>query len=199
MANECAVLVKEKRITAANAGVAMNKLLQIGAGYVYSTNPLYATLDSTPRKDVFLELVEEAPHKLIVFAPWRHLINGLSELLDDNKIEHAVIHGDVSKREDIFNDFQQTSKYRLLLAHPGCVHHGLTLTAASTIIWYSPTPSLEIYEQANARIRRVGQKHKQQFLHLHGTPVEKKIYSMLRTRQKMQDAFLALIREGNVN
>ena len=77
-----------------------------------------------------------------------------------------------------------------LLAHPQCVHHGLTLTAATTIIWYSPDHVLEVYEQANARIRRVGQKHKQQFLHLQSTAVERKIYSMLRNKQKLQDAFL---------
>jgi SNF2 family DNA or RNA helicase len=187
-------MIGNKRVTAANAGVAMNKLLQVGAGFVYSSNPSFAVLDSSPRQQLLLELVEEAPHKLIVFAPWRHLINGLSELFTKEHVEHAVVHGDVNHREDIFNDFQMTAKYRLLLAHPQCVHHGLTLTAATTIIWYSPTTSLEVYEQANARIRRVGQKHKQQFLHLQSTAVERKIYSMLRNKQKLQDAFLAMIK-----
>ena len=194
MANEFATIIKEKKITAANAGVLMNKLLQVGAGYVYTHNPEYVEIDSDARKDMLLELIEEAPHKLIVFAPWRHLIDGLSKLLKTHKIEHAVVHGDISHREDIFNDFQMTTKYRLLLAHPSCVHHGLTLTAASTIIWYSPTTSLEVYEQANARIRRVGQQHKQQFFHLQGTVVEKKIYRMLKDKQRLQDEFLTLIR-----
>ena len=80
-----------------------------------------------------------------------------------------MIHGDISHREKIFNDFQIHDKYRVLLAHPQCVHHGLTLTAATTIVWYAPVTSLEIYEQANARIRSVGQKHHQQFLHLQST------------------------------
>lgn len=194
IANEFAVMVQDQKITAANAGVAMGKLLQVGAGYVYSTNPQYAVLDSEPRKQLLLEIIEEAPHKLIVFAPWRHLIEGLSALLTKDDVEHAVIHGDIGKREDIFNDFQNTTRYRVLLAHPQCVHHGLTLTAATTIVWYSPVTSLEIYEQANARIRRVGQKHKQQFLHLQGTPVERKIYAMLRGKQRLQDEFLELIR-----
>lgn len=166
LANEFAVLVQNKTITAANAGVAMGKLLQVGAGYVYTSNPLHVVLDSEPRKQMLLELVDEAPHKVIVFAPWRHLIEGLSALFTEEKIDHAVVHGDIGKRETIFNAFQNTNQYRVLLAHPQCVHHGLTLTAATTIIWYSPVASLDIYEQANARIRRVGQKHKQLFLHL---------------------------------
>jgi SNF2 family DNA or RNA helicase len=194
LANEFVVMIENQRVTAANAGVAMNKLLQVGAGYIYSSNPQYAELDSSPRKDLLLELVEEAPHKVIVFAPWRHLIHGLSVLMLKEDVEHAVVHGDIPKRDQIFHDFQMTDKYRVLLAHPQCLHHGLTLTAATTIIWYSPTTSLEVYEQANARIRRYGQKHKQQFLHLQSTAVEKRIYRMLRDKQKLQDEFLAMIK-----
>jgi SNF2 family DNA or RNA helicase len=82
----------------------------------------------------------------------------------------------------------------VLLAHPACLHHGITLTAATTIVWYSPVTSLEIYEQANARIRRVGQQHKQLFLHIQSTAVERKVYAMLRSKQRMQDRFLDLIK-----
>jgi SNF2 family DNA or RNA helicase len=201
MANEFAAFIKDKRITAANAGVLMNKLLQVGAGYVYTTNPQYVTLDSEPRKQQLLEIIAEAPHKVIVFAPWRHLIEGLSQLFTNLRepIDHAVVHGNTSHREKIFDAFQNSTKYRVLLAYPQCVHHGLTLTAASTTVWYSPVCSLEIYEQANARIRRVGQKHKQQFLHLQSTVVEKKIYKMLKNKQNLQDEFLSMIRDATVD
>jgi SNF2 family DNA or RNA helicase len=192
--HEFAVLVQEKVITAANAGVAMNKLLQVGGGYVYTTNPEYVTLDSTPRRQVLLELIEQAEHKLIVFAPWRHLIEGLSKLLVEEEVDHCVIHGDTKKRDEILSAFQNTTRYRVLLAHPQCIHHGVTLTAADTVVWYSPVASLEIYEQACARIRRVGQQHKQQFLHLQATAVERRIYSLLRSKRKLQDEFLQLLK-----
>jgi SNF2 family DNA or RNA helicase len=143
---------------------------------------------------MLLEIIEQAPDKLIVFAPWRHLIENLSALLTEHEIDHAMVHGNVNKRELIFNDFQNTTRYRVLLAHPQCVHHGLTLTAATTTVWYSPTPSLEIYEQGNARIRRVGQTRKQLFLHLQSTAVERKVYGMLRSKQNVQDKFLQLIK-----
>jgi len=194
MANEFITMVQDKVITAANAAVAMGKLLQVCAGYVYVKNPQHVVLDSDSRKDTLLELISEASEKLIVFAPWRHLIDGLSQLFTDNAIDHAVIHGETSHREKILNAFQSTSQYRVLLAHPGCLHHGVTLTAATTIIWYSPICSLEIYEQANARIRRVGQRHKQLFLHLQSSEVERKVYRMLRVKQRTQDAFLEMIK-----
>jgi hypothetical protein len=63
-------------------------------------------------------------------------------------------------------------------------------------VWYSPTASLDLYEQANARIRRVGQLHKQQVLHLQGTAVEKKIYRLLQGKQRIQDQFLKMLEEG---
>lgn len=196
LSNEFAVLIKQQKITAANAAVALGKLLQVGAGYVYTTNPSYVVLDSEARQKMLLEIIDEAPDKLIVYAPWRHLIENLSELFTNLKepIDHAIVHGDIKRREKIFDDFQNSSKYRVLLAHPQTVHHGLTLTRATTTVWYSPITSLDVYEQANARIRRIGQDKKQLFLHLEATPVERKVYGMLRNKKKAQDEFLALLK-----
>jgi SNF2 family DNA or RNA helicase len=115
-------------------------------------------------------------------------------------IEHAVVDGDTpaTKRSEIFNLFQNTNKYRVILAHPQCLAHGITLTAADTVIWFAPVTSLEIYDQANHRIRRVGQQHKQLVLHLQSTPVEKKIYAMLRSKQKVQDKLLKLFEDDTL-
>jgi SNF2 family DNA or RNA helicase len=154
------------------------------------------TLDSTPRKEILLEILEENERKVLVFVPFRHALHGLSELLTAEKIDHAVVHGGTNDRDQIFNLFQNTSKYHVLVAHPQCLAHGLTLTTANTIIWYCPTASLELYEQANARIRRVGQQHKQQILHLQGTPVERKLYQLLQKKQKVQDQFLKMLEEA---
>jgi hypothetical protein len=58
--------------------------------------------------------------------------------------------------------------------------HELTLTEANAIIWWRPTTSLEIYEQANARINRPGQLIKTVIAHLSGTAVEGAVYARLR-------------------
>lgn len=205
--NELHVMVQNKEITAANAGAAMNKLMQVACGWVYSKNPEYVTLDNKPRVDALIELVEASEQKVIVFVPFRNAIEELKKHLDGeggtrwwqgNPIETAMVHGGTPTRErdEIFNLFQNSPKYKVMLAHPGCVSHGLTLTAADTTIWFCPIPSLETYEQANARIRRVGQKHKQQFLHIQSTPVEKRMYTLLRNKQKVQDQLLAMFEEA---
>jgi len=73
--------------------------------------------------------------------------------------------------------------------------HGLTLTAADTIIWFGPVTKLETYEQANARITRVGQTHKQQIIKMVSTPVEKMVYRRLAQRHDLQDSVLDLLAE----
>ena len=68
--------------------------------------------------------------------------------------------------------------------------HGLTLTAASTIIWYSCVTSNEIFEQANGRINRPGQKMNNFIIMLEGSPVEHRVYSRLQKKQRLQGALL---------
>jgi SNF2 family DNA or RNA helicase len=195
---ELAAMVANKQITAVNAGVALNKILQIDMGWCYTQNPQFVRLDAAPRIAALITEIESAAHKVIVFVPWRHAIEGVSDIFTRLKVsfDHAVVHGDTQHREDIFGDFQNTDRYKVLLAHPKVVHHGITLTAADTIIWAAPTLSNEIYLQANARIIRVGQKHRQQILHMQATREEKRCYQMLRTKSMLQDTLLALLEEA---
>lgn len=194
---ELVAAVQDKTITAMNAGVAMGKLLQVAGGWVYTNNPEFVRLDCTPRVQALVDLIMAAPHKVLVAVPYRHAIEGISKIFNDPaiKIDHAVVHGDTRNREEIFTLFQQTPKLQVLLCHPQCVSHGLTLTAADTIIWYGPITSLDTYDQFNARIRRVGQKHKQQLFHLQGTPVEKRIYQMLYKKMNVQDQLLGMFED----
>jgi SNF2 family DNA or RNA helicase len=186
--------VGKDTITAVNAAVAMGKLLQVSGGWVYAGETV-VPVDSTPRQEITVDLIDENERKLLLFVPYIHAINGLSPILDKAGIEHAVVHGGVNQgeRSRLFNLFQNIDKFKVLLAHPACLAHGLTLTAADTIIWYMPITSLDIYDQANARITRVGQKHKQKIIHLQSTPVERKIYGLLRQKSNVQDALLAML------
>lgn len=192
--------VNNHTINAVNAAVAMGKLLQVSGGWVYGGKDAKEEIiaiptDAKPRHEILVDLVNECERKVLVFVPFIHTLNGLSAVLDGAGIEHAVVHGGVTqtKRSEIFNQFQNTDKYKVLLAHPTCLAHGLTLTAADTAIWYMPITSLDIYDQANARISRVGQKHKQYIIHLQSTPVERRIYTMLRSKQAVQDALLDML------
>jgi SNF2 family DNA or RNA helicase len=199
LVEHCYAAVQSKEITAANAGAVMMKLLQVSTGWVYAADKGVVALDNENRIEALLDAINATERKVLVFVPFKHALAGIAAALTRGVIEHAVVSGDTSanERAQIFNLFQNTQKYRVLLAHPQCLAHGITLTAADTIIWFAPVTSLEIYDQANHRIRRVGQSHKQLVLHLQSTPVERKIYTMLRKKQKVQDKLLGLFEEAS--
>ena len=99
----------------------------------------------------------------------------------------------MNKRSSIVKDFQETDNVRVLVIQPQAAAHGLTLTAANTIVWYAPMASVETYLQANARINRPGQKNPMTIVHIRGSEVESRLYTMLQnnilTHTKIVDLY----------
>ena len=123
-------------ITAVNAAVNMNKLLQISCGSVYTDDKQIVDFDVSNRLNVIEEVINESSNKVLVFVPFTHAIELLKQHLDKAKITSEIINGDVSlnKRSTIFNKFQTTPDPKVLIIQPQAASHGLTLTAADTII-----------------------------------------------------------------
>lgn len=182
-------------VTAVNEAVKMAKLVQIACGVVYGADGT-VYLPSLDRISVVREVVEQAGTKVIVFCPFKGVVEFVAKKLSED-FSVAVITGDVPKRarDEIFADFQQSADPRVLVASPGAMQHSLTLTAANTIVWYAPITSNDIFGQANARITRPGQKHTQFIVLVEGTEVERKMYARLKSRQKMQGLLLDAVRE----
>jgi hypothetical protein len=186
----------EGQITAANEAVKMQKLVQIACGVAYGEDGSHIELDCAPRVSVVKEIVEEVGEKVIVFVP----LTGTLHMLERELLKHwevGVVNGAVSsaKRNQIFHDFQNTPQPKILLAHPATMAHGLTLTAASTVIWYGPINSNEVYVQANGRIERIGKKHTSNVIHIEATELEYRMYERLRNKQKLQGLLLDLIQQ----
>ena len=172
-------------ITAVNAAAGVNKLLQISAGAAYTDNQEVVTFDCSPRLNVLLEVLEETSRKVLVFAPYRHSIDTISEFLQKNNIECAQIHGDVTpaKRTAIFKQFQTTDTPRVLVIQPQSASHGVTLTAADTVVFWGPVMSVETYLQCCARTDRVGQNSdKVTVVHIEGSELERKMFKKLAGR-----------------
>lgn len=187
-------------ILAVNAAVKMSKLVQIACGVVYGTNGEEITIPATPRLNVLNEVVESCESKVIVYVPYVSAISLVTEHLRAQGHTVESIHGGTSanERNRIFYEFQKGKDLKVLVAQPATISHGLTLTAASTIVWYSAITSNDIYEQACARITRPGQKLQQYIIHLQGTEVERKIYKRLQNKQKVQDSLLTMIKEEQI-
>lgn len=179
-------------ILAVNEAVKVSKLVQIACGVIYDKDGWEITVDAKPRLRLVHELVEQSDTKTIVFVPFVSSVRHVTEYLEAQGYKVGVIHGQVSKknRDEIFQGFQSGDQYNVLVAQPAAMSHGLTLTAASSIIWYAPVTSAETYEQANGRITRPGQKHTTLIFNIEGTPVERRIYYRLNNKLAMQNLLL---------
>ena len=197
MMSDQLIMAEDEEISAVNAAVLMNKLLQMACGVVYSDSKEVIPLDASSRLNVLSEIISESSNKVLVFAPFRHAIHMIKEHLDKEEVTSEIISGDVSVggRTDIFKRFQTEADPRVLIIQPQAAAHGVTLTAADTVVWYGPTTSLETYLQANARVHRAGQKNAVTVFHIVGSSVERKIYKMLRERQDVHGKIIDLYRE----
>lgn len=203
-------LLKEMQIEAAgqtistvNAAAALSRLLQLSGGAVYTDDSNVVEFDVSPRLNVLGEVLDETANKVIVFIPYKHTIVVVKKYLDSIGVSNEIISGDVSasERGRIFNAFQTTTSPRVLVIQPQAASHGVTLTAADTVVFWSPVMSVETYLQCIARIDRVGQQHKMTVVHLQGSEVEKRMYNMLQNKvdmhTKLADLFVDEMESSN--
>jgi hypothetical protein len=184
-------------ITAANAAVKLIKILQLAQGAAYDDNGETQLIEAPDRLATLKEIIEEADHKVIVWCPFKHVMRHLkTELSKQWGVE--LINGDTSasERTRIITAFQQVDQDpKVLIAHPATAAHGLTLVSANICVWYGPTFSSEMYEQANARVARPGQKHHMTVIHLGSTGVEWDAYGVAASKIDRQKKVLDLYRK----
>ncbi|MDH3879603.1 MAG: DEAD/DEAH box helicase [Desulfobacterales bacterium] len=186
-----------EQVTSVNAATNLNKLLQISGGAVYSDDKEVIQFDVSNRLKIVKEVIEESSHKVLVFVPFTHTIELLKEFLTKSKITCEVISGKVTvnKRAEIIKTFQEDDDPHVLIIQPQAASHGLTLTAANTVIWYAPVTSVETYLQANARINRPGQRNSMTVVHVTGSAVEERLYTMLQNNITNHNKIIDLYRQ----
>lgn len=186
-----------EEISAVNAATQINKLLQISCGSIYTDTGEVVDFDVSNRLNVVQEIVDECSNKVLIFVPFTHSIMLLERHLTKNGVTCEIINGSVSvnKRSDVVKQFQEQTNPKVLIIQPQAASHGLTLTAADTIIWYAPCTSVETYLQANARIDRPGQVNPMTIVHIRGSAVESRLYSMLRSNISNHRQVIDLYRE----
>ena len=187
----------EEQVTSANVAVNMSKLLQVSGGAVYSNSGNTIEFDVSNRLKVVKEVIDESIAKVLIFVPFRHTIKLLHEYLTNQKISAECITGSTSlnQRTELFKRFQELDDIKVFIIQPKAAAHGVTLTAASTVIWYAPITSTEIYLQANARINRRGQKNAMTIVNIQGSAVERRLYSLLSGRLDAHVKLLDLYNE----
>ena len=198
LAKQMLIEAAGEEVTAVNAAVQISKLLQIACGSVYTDTGEVVDFDVSNRLNVVQEVVDECSNKVLIFVPFSHTIELVRNYLTKNGVTCEVINGDVSvgKRGEIVKMFQGQENPKVLIIQPQAASHGLTLTAADTIIWYAPCTSVETYLQANARIDRPGQVNPMTIIHVKGSPVEERMYKLLRSNIRNHTEIIDLYRQA---
>ena len=178
-------------ITASNAAVLSNKLIQMANGAIYDENGEFVDVHSK-KLEALEDLIESANGKPVLVAYWfKHDLERIEKHLNSKKIEFARLDSDKSI-EDWNN-----GKISVALIHPASTGHGLNLQdGGSTIIWFGLTWSLELYEQTNARLWRQGQKAKTVVIeHIvsKGT-IDEQIIQALEGKHKVQDSLISAVK-----
>ena len=101
----------------------------------------------------------------------------------------------MNERSEIFKNFQEKKDPMVLIIQPQAASHGVTLHAANVVVFWSPVMSVETYIQCCARVDRFGQRNPMTVVHLQGSPVEKRIYTMLQSKIDSHTKLVDLYKE----
>ncbi|HGI3718858.1 TPA: SNF2-related protein [Streptococcus agalactiae] len=173
--------IEDEEIDAINAAALSSKLLQMANGAVYNDDK--ESIHIHDRKlDALEDLIEGANGKPVLIAYWfKHDLERIKKRFDVREIKTS---------KDIAD--WNNGKIPIAIIHPASAGHGLNLQlGGSTLIWFSLTWSLELYQQTNARLYRQGQKDTVVIHHIvsEGT-IDEDVMKALKAKEKMQDALI---------
>ncbi|WP_142960600.1 SNF2-related protein [Enterococcus faecalis] len=173
--------VEDEEIDAINAAALSSKLLQMANGAVYNDKKESIVIHDR-KLDALEDLIEGANGKPVLVAYWfKHDLERIKERFDVREIKTS---------KDI-TDWNE-GKIPIAVIHPASAGHGLNLQlGGSTLIWFSLTWSLELYQQTNARLYRQGQDSTVVIHHIltKGT-IDEDVMKALKAKERIQDALI---------
>ena len=182
---EMVMTIQEKEIDAINAASLSNKLIQLANGSIYDEDKNFYEIHNK-KLDKLEEIIESANGKPVLIAYWFKA--------DKERIEKRFKVREIKTADDI----KQWNKgmIDLALIHPASAGHGLNLqSGGSTLVWFSLTWSLELYQQTNARLYRQGQKDTVVIHHLIiKNTIDEDIMKSLKRKDKTQESLMKAVK-----
>jgi len=167
------------------------RLSQITGGFVKDEFNEFVEQVSEVKLDALKEIVEEcidADKKLVVFARFIPEIDEITKMLKRLGVRYSMIRGDVKDRASEVDKFQNDQDVKVFVGQLQTTGMGLTLTAADTAVFYSLSYNFADYEQAKARIHRIGQKNNCTYIHLIAkNTIDEKVMEALKSKKNIAD------------
>lgn len=182
---EMVMTIQEKEIDAINAASLSNKLIQLANGSIYDEAKNFYEVHNK-KLDKLEEIIESANGKPVLVAYWFKA--------DKERIEKRFKVREIKTADDIKQ--WNMGMINLALIHPASAGHGLNLqSGGSTLVWFSLTWSLELYQQTNARLYRQGQKDTVVIHHLiTKNTIDEDIMKSLKRKDKTQEALMRAVK-----
>ncbi len=182
---EMVMTIQEREIDAINAASLSNKLIQLANGSIYDEDKKFYEVHNK-KLDKLEEIIESANGKPVLVAYWFKA--------DKERIEKRFKVREIKTADDIRQ--WNMGMINLALIHPANAGHGLNLqSGGSTLVWFSLTWSLELYQQTNARLYRQGQKDMVVIHHLiTKNTIDEDIMKSLKRKDKTQEALMRAVK-----
>ena len=192
--------LSEGVVTATNVLTRLLRLSQLTGGFVGNDEDASTEQVSSAKMDALSDIIDSADQdgrKLVVIARFIPEIRAIGKMLEKKGIRYAQISGEVKDRPEQIDAFQNDPGVRVFVGQIATAGLGITLTAASTMVFYSLDYSMSNYEQTRARIHRVGQRQPCTYIHLvaKGT-VDEKVLKALHDKASLAKSLVDDYRAG---
>ena len=176
-------------VTITNVLIKLLRLSQLTGGFIGSDEGSDVEQVSTAKLEVLEDIIDSAMEegrKLVVIARFVPELNAICHLLEKKQINYSLIKGDVKDRDEQVSRFQNDPNKPVFVGQIATAGLGITLTAASTMVFYSLDYSMSNFEQCKARIHRAGQHMPCTYIYLtaQGT-VDEKVLKALKNKANL--------------
>ena len=188
-------------VTATNVLTRLVRLSQLTGGFLGGDDTPAPEQVSSAKLEALSDLIdsmEQDGKKLVIIARYVPEIHAIGKLLTKKGIRYAQISGEIKNRDEQVAAFQQDPNVTVFLGQISTASVGFTITAASTMVFYSLDYSMSNYEQTRARIHRVSQTLPCTYIHLvaKGT-VDEKVLQALRDKVSLAKMLVDESRTGH--
>ena len=192
--------LKDGEVTAANVLTRLLRLSQLTGGFLCEDGADRPTQVDSTKLTALADIIDSAAQdgkKLVIIARFLPEISAIQNMLERKQIHFSVISGDVKDRDEQVRRFQTDPDVTVFVGQIATAGMGITLTAADTMVFYSLDYSMSNFEQAKARIHRVGQRNPCTYLYLvaAGT-VDEKVLQALRDKADLARVLIDEYRAG---
>ncbi|MBO4424348.1 MAG: DEAD/DEAH box helicase [Spirochaetales bacterium] len=199
--DECAAELERGEITAANILTKILRLSQITGGFVASDDSTVMQSVSTAKLNALSDIIDssvESGKKVVVIARFTAEINAIADLLQKKKVRYSLVNGATKDRDEQISAFQNDPGVLVFVGQIATVALGVSLTASSTMVFYSLSYNMSDYDQCRARIHRTGQKYPCTYIHLvsPGT-VDVRVLRALRNKAELSKSLVDDFRAGS--